>query len=156
MMVDAAQDQKALRVAMENDRAASADKGDKKPRGQKAPLYLVPFAPLVWIARVMQGGNALKYARGNWKLPVPGETPRQKAQEYLRAAVGHLWAEMENGERIIEGGAEGLALDTGEGGLGTPHLANAATTLFMAIWTLINAGLAPADPGKPWEKKENK
>lgn len=137
--------------------------GDKKPRGLKPPLYLIPFAPLAWMARIFQFGiSPGKYSRGNWRQPVAGETPRQKAQEYYRAAIGHIWSEMERNERAIEADLAGkdvpdgggLALDGGEGGSSGPHLAHALCSLAMAIQGLIDAGLAPADFGQPWVKQE--
>lgn len=135
--------------------------GDRKPRGLKPPLYLVPFAPIAWMARIFQFGiSPGKYSRGNWRQPVAGESPRQKAQEYYRAAIGHVWSEMEHNERAIEAEMAGqppgvgLALDGGEGGSSGPHLAHALCSLAMAIQGLVDAGLAPADFGQPWVRTE--
>lgn len=139
-------------------------KQDLKPRGLKAPLYLLPFAPLKWAARGFQFGiSPGKYRRGNWRQPVDGEHPVQKAQEYLRAAAGHIWDQMEHFERYLESledpGSPPMSpmhLDQDPLGSRGPSLVGALCSLFMAIAFLVAAGFAPEDPGKTWEGKEAK
>ncbi len=118
---------------------------DMKPRGVKPPMHLIPRAALVWAARVLQYGNA-KYDRGNFLLPVDGESPVEKSQEYCGAALRHLTAHTDHVEHeLVRDGALGnpYPLDY-ESRL--PHLAHALVSIMMAVQALVDGAVAGEDP----------
>lgn len=117
---------------------------DLKPRGTKPQVQMHPVAAMYWGARVFEYG-AKKYARGNFRLPVEGESPWIKTSEYIRAAIGHLLQASEQIERFLVGlDSEGLAIDE-ESKL--PHLAHALCSVEMAITAGTDGGIFPRDPG---------
>lgn len=119
---------------------------DLKPRKQKPQVQMLPYDPHAWEARVVEHG-AKKYARGNFRLPIEGEAPHEKASEYIRAAMGHLWAQAEQIERYITGlDKDVLAIDNDSG---LPHLAHAMCSVSFAIQAGIDGGIFPKDCKKP-------
>lgn len=118
-------------------------RADLKPRKQKPQVQMLPYDPHAWEARVVEHG-AKKYARGNFRLPIEGEAPHEKASEYIRAAMGHLWAQAEQIERYIAGLEQNaLAIDNDSG---LPHLAHAMCSVSFAIQAGIDGGVFPKDP----------
>lgn len=135
-------------------------KGDMKEglRGGKPALSHMPLGALTWAARVFQYGSQ-KYERGNYLRPqVDKRADFDRLEAYIDAALRHILAvttEMEwmRGNTDLDQGYQLLigAYQDSESKL--PHLAHALCSLMMAIQQGINAGILPADPGKPWEGK---
>jgi hypothetical protein len=127
---------------------------------------------MVYIARAAEYGVAKGYGRANYLRatedehhPGPGDWERFRA--YLRAALSHLQATLDEMEHHQ---ADDLHLTDIEGMLesayaadedatpefpasGLPHVAHLAASVMMAIEQAVAFGLLPEDPGQPWAKE---
>ena len=96
---------------------------DLKPRGVKAPLHLLPLHPLAAVAGAIEHG-AVKYAPWNW------QDPRANPEEYLGAALRHLYATADPSQPDLDEES------------GIHHVAHAGASVVIYLYQ-IGAGYVP-------------
>jgi len=137
-------------------------KGDMKEglTNGKPQLSQLPQAGLIYTARAFEYGcSPTKYERGNYLRPtVDTLTDFDRLLSYLDALLRHatkLTTEMNRARGCTDQTeadlkAAAMCIDK-ESGL--PHLCGMMASGMMAIQQAADAGLIPADPGRPWERK---
>ena len=135
--------------------------------GRKPDLTHVRTPLMVYVARNSEYGNA-KYERANYLRTTPTlRDDFNRLRTYARATIGHVLAmldamerhQAEDPELKDEAGMKEAvyAIDTDEtpgakvGASKLPHIGGAAASLNMLLAQAVEAGLLPADPGRPWE-----
>lgn len=133
--------------------------GDQKAglTGDRPKLSLVPTAPLVHCSRAMEYG-AEKYERGNYHSPPPENlTPEARVMGHVDAALRHLTKITDAYNRAVGTTGDARAAiavvdDRGEVPSNLPDLAHAVAAVGIALQCAVDAGILPADPGRPWKK----
>jgi len=137
-------------------------KGDMKEglTNGKPQLSQLPQAGLIYTARAFEYGcSPTKYERGNYLRPtVDTLADFDRLLSYLDALLRHatkLTTEMNRARGCTDQTeadlkAAAMCIDK-ESGL--PHLCGMMASGMMAIQQAADAGLIPADPGRPWERK---
>jgi hypothetical protein len=141
--------------------APSPVKGDMKAglTNGKPQLSQFPLAAMVYATRAFEYGSS-KYERGNYLRPtVDTLADFDRLLAYLDAGLRHLTKvtlEMnrtrgctDQDESDLRAGANCVDPESG-----LHHLCGAITSIAMGIQQAVDAGLIPADPGRPWEKKD--
>ena len=139
--------------------------------GEKPPLELLTYPPLVYEARVSLYGDDKYKATGNYLRLMPDDaTERDKAKAlmgYLGAAMRHI-AKIQHALISYLGSGAGAPAtladavysidDEADGSgfppSGLPHICGARKSTAIFIDKAIIMGLLPADPGNPWRKGE--
>jgi len=137
-------------------------KGDMKEglTNGKPQLSQLPQAGLIYTARAFEYGcSPTKYERGNYLRPtVDTLADFDRLLSYIDALLRHatkLTTEMNRARGCTDQTeadlkAAAMYIDK-ESGL--PHLCGMMASGMMAIQQAADAGLIPADPGRPWERK---
>jgi hypothetical protein len=153
-----------LRDTAPMTKSSSIVKGDMKEglTGGKPQLSQLPYAALTYASRGFEYGcSPNKYERGNFLRPqVDLLADFHRMLFYIDAVGRHafkLTTEMNRalgcGDKTeVELKAAAMTLDV-ESGLS--HLCGMMANGMMAIQQAVDAGLIPADPGRPWEKLNN-
>lgn len=134
---------------------------------RKPDITHVRSGLMTYTSRAGEWGS-VKYERGNYLRPL--ETPAadfNRMRSYLRAVVSHVQATLDSmemhqatdpslqdvdGMRLACYAADTDITPGSElGASKLPHLCGASASIMMALQQAINAGLLPADPGRPWE-----
>ena len=135
---------------------------------EKADLTHVRTPLLTYCARNCEYGSS-KYERSNFLRPAGTRLADDfnRLRAYLRAMLSHGFKTLDAMEQhqstdpqlVDEDGmrracyAEDKDTDGKTPASGLPHIGGCASSLNMALTQAVNAGLLPADPGRPWEKK---
>jgi hypothetical protein len=142
-------------------KSSSTVKGDMKEglTNGKPQLSQLPQAGLVYTARAFEYGcSPTKYERGNYLRPTLDTLADfDRLLSYLDALLRHatkITTEMNRARGCTDQTetdlrAAAMCIDK-ESGL--PHLCGMMASGMMAIQQAVDAGLIPADPGRPWEK----
>jgi hypothetical protein len=143
----------------------SLTKGDMKEglTNGKPQLSQLPQAGLVYTTRAFEYGcSPTKYERGNYLRPTLDTLADfDRLLSYLDALLRHatkITTEMNRARGCTDQTetdlrAAAMCIDK-ESGL--PHLCGMMASGMMAIQQAADAGLIPADPGRPWDKKNQK
>lgn len=136
-------------------------KGDMKAGliNGKPQLSQFPLAAMIYATRAFEYGNS-KYERGNYLRPtVDTLADFDRLLAYIDAGLRHLTKVTLEMNRV-RGCTEMSKVDLMAGAIctdlesGLPHLCGAITSIAMGIQQAVDAGLIPADPGRPWEKQK--
>jgi len=154
-----------LKHRMRNTAPPTTVKGDMKEglTNGKPQLSQLPQVGLVYTARAFEYGcSPTKYERGNYLRPtVDTLADFDRLLSYLDALLRHatkVTTEMNRARGCTDQTdadlkAAAMCIDK-ESGL--PHLCGMMASGMMAIQQAADAGLIPADPGRPWDKKNQK
>lgn len=143
--------------------APSPVKGDMKAglTNGKPQLSQLPIAALVYATRAAEYGNSPgKYERGNYLRPtIDTLADFHRLLGYLDASLRHTNKVTTEMNRTL-GCTDQTKADLMAGAncidpeSGLPNLCGSLISIMMAIQQAVDAGLIPADPGRPWEKNK--